>query len=139
MNRNEYIEMIKEQTAPCVCGKLSDLENLAETISCFDNRTEQFSQEADFKNIRLSDSSFYHNFDKAFENLDVSIRDYLGLIRGKIASGDINIFYHSFSGDEWKKRKVSRQESDELIKTDKDAVITLNCSGCGNQIDFNYS
>ena len=134
MTKEDYIEELEAQSADCDCTPLSRLFELRKTASSFVARRDFFKSNIDLENAEPGDMQFLLDYRKAVNGMHDAVRSYHVELTELLDNSKLKSVLH----DERlcrPARELSFEETKEALQKG-DPIITVYCSGCGQQIEL---
>ena len=135
MERKEYVSLIKELNGYCDCKELVGLYDLRKKIEGLDEGCYNLENSiSDFENPKKEDKVPLMILSEKKKNLEDFVnKEYYPKLNNFIKEDKLKL-YHYDEENNYAKKEVSSNEAIDFLE--KDELITINCSGCEQQISL---
>ncbi len=133
MDRQEYLEQLKQRNGYCKCPALKELFDKRREANRLEKSCAFFKSNADLDNPQREDLEFLKEFSLEIENMKKSIKEYYKYLYRHASEGKVYYALHDPIGE--KSEIITAIKALNLIKENK-SIITMHCPGCKQQIDI---
>jgi len=134
MSQEEYTRNLEAQNGYCQCPDLAELYDKRKIAEGIEAKCEFFRRNVDLGNPQPEDREILEKYQSAATNLEKAAGNYYVLLTNMIDERKLKLVLHHHK----KLRALKSVDVDKALRLLRsfDAIITIHCLSCNQQIDL---